>query len=83
LLPNCHEAARLQSQALDKKLPALQRFGLWLHLLACKWCRRYGKQIRFLQHAAQEHPENLSNAVPQNLSTEARERIKQRLQAGE
>jgi len=50
-----------------------------MHLLICKWSRRYGKQIRFLRDAAHEHPDNLSDAVPQRLSDEARERIKRNL----
>jgi hypothetical protein len=54
-----------------------------MHLLLCKWCRRYGKQIRFLRDAAREHPDHLAAPVRQNLSQSARERIKQRLQAEE
>ncbi len=83
MLLSCRDASRLQSEALDKELSLSKRLGLSLHLVICKWCRRYGKQIRFLRHAAHEHPENLSEAVPQKLSPEARERIKQRLRAGE
>src|SRR5438046_3113312 len=79
-LPSCRDASRLQSQALDTRLSFPKRIGLSLHLLVCKWCRRYGKQIRFLKCAVHEHSENLSEAVPQKLSAEARERIKQRLQ---
>jgi hypothetical protein len=81
LLPSCREASRLQSEALDKNLSFSKRFGLSLHLLVCKWCRRYGKQVRFLREAAHEHPEDLAEAVPQKLSPDARERIKQRLQS--
>jgi hypothetical protein len=83
LLCSCRDASRLQSEALDKELSFFQRLGLSLHLLICKWCRRYGKQIRFLRGVAHDHSENLSEAVPQKLSPEARERIKQRLRAGE
>jgi hypothetical protein len=83
LLPTCRDASRLQSEALDTKLCFSKRLGLSLHLLVCKWCRRYGKQIRFLRCTAHEHSENLSEAVPQKLSVEARERIKQRLQSEE
>jgi hypothetical protein len=79
-LPSCRDASRLQSEALDKKLSVPRRIGLFLHLLICKWCRRYGRQIRFLREAAQEHPEHLAEAVPQRLSAEARERIKRRLE---
>ena len=81
-LPSCREASRMQSEALDTKLCLSKRIGLSLHLLVCKWCRRYGKQIHFLRCAAHEHEENLSESVPQKLSPEARERIKQRLRNG-
>jgi len=77
--PNCREASRLQSEALDHELTPLRRFGLRMHLILCKWCRRYGKQIRFLRHAAHKHPEQLSGATPHTLSPEARERIKRSL----
>jgi hypothetical protein len=79
LSPNCKAASRLQSEALDHKLPLRQRFGLRAHLLLCKWCRRYGKQIAFLRDAAHEHPDKMAEPVPQRLSDEARERIKHRL----
>src|SRR5262245_11289844 len=81
LSPNCRQAARLQSAALDRKLPILQRVGLRLHLLLCAWCRRYGKQIRFLRKAAHKHPDEMVEAAPQELSDEARERIKRKLRA--
>jgi len=82
LMPSCREASRLQSEALDGKLSGAKRFGLSFHLLMCKWCRRYGRQIRFLRETAQEHPDRLADAVPQKLSPEARERIKRRIQSG-
>jgi len=79
LSPGCKTATRLQSEALDGKLPLRQRFGLRVHLLLCKWCRRYGKQITFLRNAAHGHPDEMAEPAPQKLSGEARERIKQRL----
>lgn len=76
---NCREAARAQSEMLEHPLPRPVRAGLWVHLRLCKWCRRYGEQIRFLRHAAQAHQEQLTVAAPQQLSAGARERIKQQL----
>ncbi len=81
LSPGCKTATRLQSEALDRKLPLRQRFGLRVHLLLCKWCRRYGKQVSFLRHAAHEHPDEMTEPVPEKLSDEARERIRQKLHA--
>ena len=77
--PNCREASRLQSEALDHPLPLAQRFGLRVHLLLCKWCRRYGKQIRFLRQAVHEHPDEVNQAAPQTLSPEARDRLQRSL----
>ena len=81
LSPSCKAATRLQSEGLDRKLPLRQRFGLRFHLLLCKWCRRYGKQVSFLRHAAHEHPDEMTEPVPEKLSDEARERIRQKLHA--
>ena len=79
LLPTCREVSRLQSDALDKRLSLPTRVGLRFHLLLCKWCRRYGKQIRFLRGAAHDHPDELTQAAPRRLSPEARERLKRSL----
>lgn len=76
---DCREASCAQSESLDHPLPLAKRVGLRLHLVLCKWCRRYGKQIRFLREAAHEHPEALAEAAQQKLSAEARDRIKRRL----
>jgi hypothetical protein len=81
LSPSCREAARLQSMALDSALTLRQRLGLRIHLLLCKWCRSYGKQIRFLRDAAHRHPDEMMEAAPATLSDEARARIKKTLQA--
>src|SRR5438477_7046150 len=83
LSPSCKAATRLQSEGLDRKLPLRQRFGLRVHLLLCKWCRRYGKQITFLRSAAHENPDELAEPIPQKLSAEARDRIKRRLHTNE
>jgi hypothetical protein len=79
LSPNCREAGRAQSEALDHPLPPARRFGLRLHLLICKWCRRYGRQIHFMHESAHQHDEKLVESVPQGLSAEARERMMRRL----
>jgi hypothetical protein len=81
LSPSCGTAARLQSEALDHKLTWRQRLGLRLHLVLCKWCRRYGKQIGFVHNVVHSYPDEVTSAIPQQLSDEARERIRQRLRA--
>ena len=82
LVPDCRDAARAQSEMLDRALPPARRTGLWLHLLLCQWCRRYGLQIRFLRDAAREHQDELAGTEADGLSEAARERIKWRLRDG-
>jgi len=77
----CREAARLQSEGLDRPLTLRQRIGLRIHLFLCKWCRRYGKHLRFLRLAAHEHPDKLAEPSRQTLSDAARERMRQRLRS--
>ncbi len=77
LSPSCKEATRLQSTSLDRGLTLSEKFGLRVHLGLCKWCSRYGGQIKFLRSAAQDH----QHSAPHGLSPEARERIKQRLRS--
>ena len=77
LSPNCKEAIRLQSEALDRPLSRMQRVGLRIHLAMCRWCSRYGKQIKFLRTVAQRCDHDLD--ANQTMPPEARERIKRRL----
>jgi uncharacterized membrane protein len=81
LSPSCKTAARLQSEALDHKLTWRQQLGLSIHLVLCKWCSRYGKQIAFVHNAVHLHPDQVTTAVSQKLSSEARERIRKQLRA--
>jgi predicted anti-sigma-YlaC factor YlaD len=83
LSPSCREVARRQSEAMDRPLQLRQRIGLRVHLVLCKWCRRYGKQIGFLRAVAHEHERHAETLPPQALRAEVKERIKQRLKSGE
>jgi hypothetical protein len=80
LFPSCRESARLQSDALDRQLPFFRRLGLSLHLLVCKCCRRYGRQIAFLRVAGHKCAQGEDHMPSPTLPPEARERIKRALQ---
>lgn len=83
LSPGCKQAARLQSLALDRALTPLERLGLRIHTLFCRWCRAYGRQISFLHSAAGKPALERDEPSPGPvLSTEARERIKRNLRSG-
>jgi len=62
LSPGCREASRLQSEALDQPLSLPQRLGLRLHLLICKWCRRYAATRPARRVALRHCPPFVSNS---------------------
>jgi hypothetical protein len=77
--PNCREAIRLQSAALERPLSLSQWIGLRIHLRLCVWCRRYGRQIRFLSRFAKDCDHDQTSGP--GLPPEARDRIKHALEA--
>lgn len=79
LSPDCREASRLQSESTDHALSTPKRAGLLLHILLCRWCRRYGKQIRFLRQTVREQHDKWNEVPRKALSHEARERLKKSL----
>ena len=81
LMPTCREAIRLQSDALERPLSSGQRIGLRIHLWLCVWCRRYGRQIRFLHQIAKDCDK--VEASTQSLPSEARARIKHALKTNQ
>ncbi|MBH2002164.1 MAG: zf-HC2 domain-containing protein [Moraxellaceae bacterium] len=44
----CRQATQLLSEKQDRQLVLRERSNLQLHLLVCRSCRRYGKQIKTL-----------------------------------
>jgi len=65
------------SESLDHKLPLLQRIGIRAHLLMCRFCSRYRKQLLILREAMHLQEKYIEDTKPlMALPTEARERIK-------
>jgi predicted anti-sigma-YlaC factor YlaD len=81
LSPTCKQAARLQSDALDRRLSLSQRVGLRIHLFLCRWCRRYGQQIAILRVIGKRCAEDQDHLPADTLSAEAKERIRRRIEA--
>ena len=75
----CKEATELVSESLDGPLTFRQRLDLKFHLLMCRFCSRYRRQILLIRKAIRQmaRQEGDSAAAPDvSLSAEARERIK-------
>ncbi|MBI5248754.1 MAG: zf-HC2 domain-containing protein [Desulfomonile tiedjei] len=78
---NCREASQLISESLDKPLTLRQRMSLKAHLLMCRYCTRFQRQMLFLRDIIRRaaHQET-GDAGPESsdisLTLEARKRIK-------
>ena len=52
---SCKEATRLVSEGLDRELPLWKRFGLRMHVMLCRACSRYKRQVDSLNKLISEH----------------------------
>jgi hypothetical protein len=78
----CRDMTALVSRALDERLTFSQRVAVRSHLLYCRACRRFRKQTQQLHDALRNQPageDPVATSGSQQLSPEARERIRQAL----
>ncbi|KPK31494.1 MAG: hypothetical protein AMK69_00020 [Nitrospira bacterium SG8_3] len=78
---SCEEVTQLVSESLDRELSLRQRVSTKMHLMMCRLCSRYNKQLAGLREAFRLHAmrEEDIDIYPASLSSEARQRIKQAL----
>ena len=81
---SCRETTQLISESMERKLPLRRRVAVAAHILMCRFCSRYRKQLRFMEKAVDRLVESETEGGPPEttdtcLSPEARERIKQSL----
>ncbi len=73
----CEAAAALLSRQLDEPLSHLERTALVCHLVACRSCRRFHRQVQRIRQALRLRNRlgPADNADDEGLSPEARARI--------
>ena len=79
---SCDEATRLTSAAMDRRLSPVERIGLRLHYLCCRFCRRYRRQLRLIRDLLRRCEDHISSEADVSATTlppDARERIRQAL----
>ncbi len=81
---SCREVSELISEELDRDITFRERLGVRLHLMMCRGCSRFLKQIRFLRRVARSFRESAGDdqASP-SLSPKARKRIQETLDRNE
>ncbi len=79
---SCKDVTQLISESMDTSLTVGQRIGMRLHLLMCKFCSRYERQLLLIREtvrgivATEGKPGEL---IVETLSEEAKERIRKSL----
>jgi len=74
---NCKEVSEKVSLSMDASLPIHHRMMITIHLLMCKYCNRFRKQLMILRRAVRlEALSEDDPSQPDFLSKAARERIK-------
>lgn len=82
----CREISKLVSESMERPLPFRERMHVWIHLMMCRLCSGFDRQMRLLRRVARENPDRLGpdeSAPEAKLPEEARERIKVALRSGE
>jgi len=51
LNPDCREVTQLVLQGLDRKLSPAERLAVRMHMLICKACPRFERQVALMQRA--------------------------------
>lgn len=82
---SCKEVSLKVSESLDRKLSMRERFGMKMHLLLCKYCRRVVRQMELLRLVSRRwlSAEEKSDPERETLPEKAGERILERLQLAE
>ena len=74
---NCKEVSKKVSQSMDASLPVHHRLMITIHLLMCKYCSRFKKQLLIIKKAVRiEKPAEDDPCQTASLSKATRERIK-------
>jgi hypothetical protein len=75
---SCKDVTKLLSESMDASLPIGKRIGVRLHLLICRFCARYERQLLLIRETVRRLA--ATEGIPgETLSAEARERIRKSL----
>lgn len=78
---SCNDISKKVSESFDRSLPLHQRMMIRMHLMVCRYCSRFKKQLVIIREAIRSEDENTAGMGGEfTLSSDARDRIKRSLQ---
>ena len=88
MMINCKESAIRSSELRDRRIRGMRKFELWYHILICKFCRIYHKQINMLGRLSNmigqrsgSAGDPLEGLADEKLPEDVKSRIKSKLMA--
>ena len=78
---SCKQASQIISQSLDRPLMMRERFALKLHLLICKYCKRFSQQLQTLRVAIKTMVSSIESNNSIEMPLAAKKRIADRVDA--
>ena len=79
MMLSCRDVTQLISRSMDTSLPLGSRIGVRIHLLICRFCARYERQLLLIRETVRRlaaAEETGDRPIAEALSEEARERIR-------
>lgn len=55
---NCKEVSQLVSQSMDRDLSFTKRMGVHFHLMMCRYCARFGQQLKRIRELIRSQEED-------------------------
>lgn len=75
---NCRDISRLVSDSMDRNLSLKHRLGIRFHIMMCRYCARYAKQLVRMRQEIRKHT-SVKKTPRRTLSDEQKRRIQQKL----
>ncbi len=72
---DCKQTSQLISQSLDRKLTLRERFALQLHLILCKFCKRFSQQLQIIRVSMKSLVDEVEKNDAILMPSDAKERI--------
>lgn len=78
---NCKQTSQLVSQSLDRRLTLQERFAVRVHLLICKYCRRFSRQLMAMRVGLQRMTQSVEENTTLHMPSESKARIAKALES--
>ncbi len=76
---NCRDISHLVSRSMDEDLPLHRRAGIKFHLMMCRYCARYARQLGIVRQTIQSITSSSSESAVTPMSVKRKDALKEML----